>query len=344
VSLPEQLLLSDLLRLRVRCDQGLDHGPGVLAWMHPPVHRLLGWVSRPSTFRSQRRVWRLDQLRGLSEGEAFVKGKGSDTEPGVLEQLPTLIGATLYGAGDLPLGTVADAAVQVRSGRILHYLVARSDPRLPGTSRWRLSPERIVDQQPGRVVTALEDLDDLPLARSSVRQELLRRSRRWREQVGEETTRLRDQFQQVGDRVEERLEGWLEEPPWEGFGDEPERERWSDPRDRPGETGAAAAWDPLEDWEDETGESGPVEPWERAAAGPPDHPQPRFRRSAGFAAEDSAGAGLEGSAAAGSDRDYGAGENPGPETRSRRPQARRAPRSPGGSERYRGRDDDDPWI
>ncbi|MGA0162227.1 MAG: RNA methyltransferase, partial [Vulcanococcus sp.] len=48
MSLPEQLLLSELLRRRVRCDQGLDHGVGVAAWMHPPVHRLLGWFSKPS--------------------------------------------------------------------------------------------------------------------------------------------------------------------------------------------------------------------------------------------------------------------------------------------------------
>jgi len=244
VALPEQLLLSDLLRLRVRCDQGLDHGPGVLGWMHPPVHRLLGWVSRPSSFRSTRRVWRLNQLRGLSEGEAFVKGEGADTEPGVLEQLPTLIGATLFGADQAPLGTVADAAVELGTGRILHYLVARSDPRLPGSSRWRLSPERIVDQQSGRVITALQSLDDLPLARSSVRQELLRRSRRWREQVGEETSRLRDQFQQVGDRVEGRLEGWLEEPPWEGFLDERDPGRPSDERPIPTDPAQAPAWDP----------------------------------------------------------------------------------------------------
>jgi hypothetical protein len=45
-----------------------------------------------------------------------------------------------------------------------------------------------------------------------VRQEFLRRSRRWRDQIGEETSRLRDQFQEVGGRFEERLEGWLEEP------------------------------------------------------------------------------------------------------------------------------------
>lgn len=266
VSLPEQLLLSDLLRLRVRCDQGLDHGPGVMGWMHPPVHRLLGWVSRPSRFQARRLVWRLDQLRGLSETEAFVKGEGVPTDPGVLLQLPTLLEATLYGADGTPLATVADAAVQLRTGRIEHYLVARSDPRLPGGSRWRLSPERIVDQRPGRIESGLQGLDDLPLARASVRQELLRRSRHWREQVEQETSRLREQVQQVGGRVEERLEGWLEEPPWEGLRDPEERSGRRDAR-RDGEPfrsrsapGPPGPWDdddPLESWDEPPSASQP---------------------------------------------------------------------------------------
>ena len=257
MSLPDQLLLSDLLRLRVRSDQGLDLGSGVIGWMHPPVHRLLGWVSRPSAFASRRLVWRLDQLRGLSEQEAFVKGEPAETDPATLERLPTLFDAALIGAGGIRLGTVVDAAVELRSGRIAHYLVSRSDPRLPGSSRWRLSPERISDQQPGRVVTALADLDDLPLARASVRQELLRRSRRWRQQMGEETSRLRGQVQEVGGRFEERLEGWLEEPPWR----EPPRGEpaWrepprgdpgrDDPYDAPGGPEPQRD-DPLEDWPD----------------------------------------------------------------------------------------------
>ncbi|MFM7733803.1 MAG: RNA methyltransferase, partial [Cyanobium sp.] len=208
MSLPEQLLLSDLLRRRVRCERGLDHGSGVLAWMHPPVHRLLGWASRPSAFSQARQVWRLDQLRGLSEQELFVAGDPAESDAATLLRLPTLIDAALTGAGDQLLGTMADAAVELRTGRIRHYLVSRSDPRLPGSSRWRLVPDRIVDQQPGRVFSSLRGLDDLPLARASVRQEFLRRSRRWRDQVGEETSRLRDQFQQAGGRLEDRLEGW----------------------------------------------------------------------------------------------------------------------------------------
>ena len=230
MALPQQLLLSDLLRLRVRCDQGIEHGAGLLAWMHPPVHRLLGWASRPSAFGNRRLVWRLNQLRGVTELEALVLGAPAETEQATLDRLPTLFEAALTGTSGTVLGTVADAAIELRTGRILYYLVARSDPRLPGSSRWRLSPERILDQQPGQVLTSLAGLDDLPLARASVRQELLRRSRRWRGQV-----------QQVGDRFEQRLEGWLEEPPWH----EPlNRER--EPRPNP-----YSDDDPLENWPEE---------------------------------------------------------------------------------------------
>ena len=251
MTLPEQLLLSDLLRRRVRCQSGIDHGPGVLAWMHPPVHRLLGWISKPSAFGERRQAWRLDQLRGLAELEALVQGEGAETDLPTCERLPTLIDATLLDRRGDPIGTLADAAVELSTGRIRHYLVSRSDPRLPGSSRWRLSPDRIVDQQPGQVSTGLSGLDDLPLARASVRQEFLRRSRRWRDQVQEETSRLRDQFQQAGDRFEERfserLEGWLEEPEpelepnWDRYGDrEPQRFRTDE--------AAGEAWD---DWDED---------------------------------------------------------------------------------------------
>lgn len=274
MSLPEQLLLSDLLRRRVRCDHGVDHGPGSDAWMHPPVHRLLGWISRPSSFGDRRRAWRLDQLRGLAEQELFVQGAGADTDLATVDRLPTLFGAALVGRDGEVIGRVADAAVELSTGRIVNYLVARSDPRLPGTSRWRLSPERIVDQQPGQVLTALQGLDDLPLARASVRQEFLRRSRRWRDQVQEETARWRDQVQQAGDRFEERLEGWLEEPPWDPEPADPaERvpQDWPEHQRRwPEQEAEAEAWD---DWLEEDDPSPRQRPEPRVARGPePVHP------------------------------------------------------------------------
>lgn len=233
MALPEQLLLSDLLRRQVRCEQGLERGPGLMVWMHPPVHRVLGWASRPSLFGSRRLVWRLDQLRGLLDLEALVKGEPAESDQETLERLPTLLEAALLDRDQEPIGTLADVAFEPATGRIRHYLVSRSDPRLPGSSRWRLSPERIVDQQPGRVLTALSGLDDLPLARASVRQEFLRRSRRWRDQV-----------QQAGEHYQSRLEGWLEEPPWDAPDPDRDPPGWSQQR---AEVPGAEPWD-REDW------------------------------------------------------------------------------------------------
>ena len=40
----------------------LISGTGENVWMHPPVHRILGWSSRPSNFDLKRNVWRLNQI------------------------------------------------------------------------------------------------------------------------------------------------------------------------------------------------------------------------------------------------------------------------------------------
>ena len=230
MTLPDQLLLSDLLNHTVRCDLGLDHGPGLMAWMHPPVHRLLGWVSRPSALRMSREVWRLDQCCGITDQQVFVRGEPASTDLVILEQLPTLMDAALLDRYDERIGTVVDFVFEPATGAIRHYLIARSDPRLPGTSRWRLSPDRIQDQQAGAVSTRLQTLDDLPLARSSVRQDLLQRTQRWR-----------DQLRDMGDRAGDRLEGWLEDIPRDEQDEERRVEvRWS---------GAKEVWDDDE-WPD----------------------------------------------------------------------------------------------
>ena len=173
-----------------------------MAWMHPPVHRLLGWVSRPSALRMSRDVWRLNQCCGLSDQQVFVRGEPAVTDQVTLERLPTLLDAALLDRDGERIGSVVDLDFRPADGAILHYLIARSDPRLPGSSRWRLAPDRILDQQPGQIQTSLMGLDDLPMARASVRQDLLQRTQHWR-----------DQLRSMGDRASDRLEGWLDDAP-----------------------------------------------------------------------------------------------------------------------------------
>ncbi len=216
MNLPSKLLLSELLKHRVRCQQGLDHGKGVIPWMHPPVHRLLGWATKPSSLKLSRSVWSLNQCRRIINGEIFVKGEPVISDQATLERLPTLIDASLISIDDLKIGTIVDIYFDFYTGKIFNYLVSRTDPRLPGTSRWSLQIEKIIDQQPGVVCTNLKTLDELPLVRSSIREELIRHSRS-----------LKDQLSDITDKASNKLEGWLEEKTWDQIRNE-EYSRFND--------------------------------------------------------------------------------------------------------------------
>ena len=202
MALPQELLVSTLLRARIQDDQGADQGVGHQVWMHPPAHRVLGWASRSTSFGPTRFVWRLNQLRHLQGDVAVVNETPARTQQSTLDLLPTIMGAHLYSQDGLVLGCVADAVLTLQTGAVAHYLVARSDPRLPGASRWQLQPNAVLDQQPGRVVAAVGALDDLPLARAGLRTQALQTGQRWRERLQETTV-------QAG----RQLEDWLHNAP-----------------------------------------------------------------------------------------------------------------------------------
>ena len=200
MTIPTKLLLSNFLKHNVRCDNGIDHGPVVSPWMHPPAHRILGWVSRPSNLRLQREVWRLDQLKGINEQEVYVKGDCSISDEQTLERFPTLINANVFNKSGNKLGLIADFVFELKKGNIEYYLVSRSNPLIPGTSRWRLSISQIIDKQPGSISCDIDSFEDLPIQKASLREEFLTKSRKWKTQLQDLTYKASD-----------RLEGWIDE-------------------------------------------------------------------------------------------------------------------------------------
>ena len=105
--------------------------------------------------------------------------------------LPTLIEAKVLNSSNERIASLVDAVFDSSSGNILYYLVSRSDYRIPGSSRWRLSIDKILDQQPGIVSTSIKTIDDLPLIKSSLRQEFLNRSKSFRSQINDITDNQR---------------------------------------------------------------------------------------------------------------------------------------------------------
>jgi len=178
----------------------LNYGNGENVWMHPPVHRILGWFSRPSNFDLKRNVWRLNQIIQIIDNEIYVKGDPAISDLATLNRFPTLIEANLINLNGSKIGIIADFLFEMKTGKIKYYLVSRSNPKLPGSSRWKLNIENINDQQPGLVFCEINSLDDLPLIKSSLKNEFFQKGKK-----------IIEKFDDMKNIASNKLEDWLEE-------------------------------------------------------------------------------------------------------------------------------------
>ena len=178
----------------------LNYGNGENVWMHPPVHRILGWYSRPSNFDLKRNVWRLNQISKIIDNEIYVKGDPAISDLATLNRFPTLIEANLINVNGSKIGVIADFLFEIKTGKIKYYLVSRSNPKIPGSSRWKLNIENISDQQPGLVFCKSDSLDNLSLVKSSIKNEFLQKGKK-----------IIDRFDDMKNIASNRLEDWLEE-------------------------------------------------------------------------------------------------------------------------------------
>tara|TARA_B100000945_G_scaffold277278_1_gene242413 strand:+ start:376 stop:1083 length:708 start_codon:yes stop_codon:yes gene_type:complete len=200
LKLPKEYLLSELLNHNVKANNTLNYGNGENVWMHPPVHRILGWYSRPSNFDLKRNVWRLNQISQIIDNEIYVKGDPAISDLATLNRFPNLIEANLINSEGSKIGVIADFLFEIKTGNIKYYLVSRSNPKIPGSSRWKLNIDDINDQQPGLVFCSSFSLDDLTLIKSSIKHEFFKKGKK-----------IIDRFGDMKNLASNRLEDWLEE-------------------------------------------------------------------------------------------------------------------------------------
>ena len=200
MKLPKEFLLSELLSHNVKRNATFNYGNGENVWMHPPVHRILGWYSRPSNFDLKRNVWRLNQISQIIENDIFVKGDPAISDLATLNRFPSLIEANLINSEGSKIGVIADFLFEMKTGNIKFYLVSRSNPRIPGSSRWKLNIKDITDQQPGLVFCSCVSLEDLILMKSSLKNQILKKGKK-----------IINRFDDMKNNATNKLEDWLEE-------------------------------------------------------------------------------------------------------------------------------------
>ena len=127
-------------------------------------------------------------------------GEPAISDLATLNRFPTLIEANLININGSKMGVIADFLFDMKTGKIIYYLVSLSNPKIPGSSRWKLNIENINDQQPGLVFCEHNSLDDLSLIKSSIKNEFMQKGKK-----------IIDRFDDMKNIASNRLEDWLEE-------------------------------------------------------------------------------------------------------------------------------------
>ena len=79
-------------------------------------------------------------------------------------------------------------------------MISRSNPKIPGSSRWKLNIEDISDQQPGLVFCSFSSLEDLTLIKPSLKYQFLKKGEK-----------IFNRFGEMKNNATNRLEDWLDE-------------------------------------------------------------------------------------------------------------------------------------
>ena len=95
-------------------------------WMHPPAHRVLGFICKAGLLGNQKSAFNLSQISVLGESGILTYGSPDSTTAERVRQLESLISQEIWSEGGDRLGKIIDCLFELDSGRITHYLYVSS--------------------------------------------------------------------------------------------------------------------------------------------------------------------------------------------------------------------------
>ena len=91
-------------------------------WMHPPAHRVLGFICKSGPLGAKRLAFNLQQLKKLGRESIVVDSQPVETNATEVGHLETLIGTELWTDGGDKLGKITDCLFNRHTGVISDYL------------------------------------------------------------------------------------------------------------------------------------------------------------------------------------------------------------------------------
>jgi uncharacterized protein YrrD len=206
---PASLRHSDLLRKPV-LSKGATQELGwvELLWMHPPAHRVLGFICRPTLLGAKRLAFNLNQIKHVGQATITVQSDPVETTVDQVKLLETLIGHELWNDEGQVIGRIVDCLFSRETGLISDYLFRTEGWRELVGNLYQLPTHQILNFDKRRVYVAADAAHWLNLYEEGVEAKVMEASDRLRENYTEATQVLSEQAREITQQARERLQKW----------------------------------------------------------------------------------------------------------------------------------------
>ena len=197
-SQPATIRHSDLLhRLVLDRTTTEELGRVEVVWMHPPVHRVLGFICKSNLLGGKRFAFNLKQLQRLGTNSIIVSSQPVETNATEVGHLESLIGLELWTEAGTQLGRITDCLFNLHSGVILAYLFRSEGWRGFTHGVYQLPAQQIVSFGKKRILVSEAASRHGRVYEAGVEQKV--------SQVGE---RVRSTYTEAAHDLQESLMAW----------------------------------------------------------------------------------------------------------------------------------------
>lgn len=202
---PEIVKQSELLNQLV-IDRNTMHELGCVdvVWMHPPVHRVLGFICKSGLLGTKKTAFNLAQIKTLGANSILVNAKPVETDSEKVRQLESLLGSEVWNDAGDKLGRIIDCLFNIKTGAITQYLFVSSGWSGITGDIYLLPPSQILSFGSKRVLVS--ESTQNAVYRAGIKQKLTKAGNSLKQDYTQATQELRSLAEQAKERAQDLAE------------------------------------------------------------------------------------------------------------------------------------------
>lgn len=175
-------------------------------WMHPPAHRVLGFICKAGPFGGQKLAFNLKQVHQLGAESVVTQGEAVATNVSEVKLLETLIGLEVWSDGGTKMGKIIDCLFNLKSGVITQYLFRSDGWRGVTGGVYQLPTGSIQRFGKKRVFVSRTVMKQPQVYQEGLEEKLAKASDRIKARYTDLTQQASDQLQQVTDQATHQMQ------------------------------------------------------------------------------------------------------------------------------------------